>query len=309
MVIVAFVARDDTMFNVDERIASCLPYLRVFYEVASCRSFTRAAERLHISQPAVTRQIKRLEAILGVSLFDRGSSPVQLTPAGRSLLGFVERSLSLLEEAHHLLESYREPTLKVGATRGYSKTTMPRILAGFQEENPKVRIVLSVDSSQGLERGVLEGVIDLAFLANPDHRRPLLFLPFREEELVCIASPSFVADLGERVSLADVVDYPFIVREKGSGTHKMVMEAFEAMGRKPKVLVEASSPEFIKEWVKAGKGLSIVTASSVEEEREEGKLRVLPIVEGLHLDVYVALLRGRRDEPLISAFLRYLGVR
>lgn len=298
------------MLYVNGRLEHSLNYLRVFYEVACCKSFTRAAERLHISQPAVTRQIKNLEEILGVALFNRGSTPVELTPAGKALLSYAERAFALIEEAEEALVRYRrEAILKIGTTKGYSKSTMPGIISRFQEENPGVKIVLQVDSSKTLQEGVLKGELDLAILANPDFgEKSLLFIPFRREALVCIASPRLSLDSNLRaLPLGRVIEFPFIVRERGSGTHKVVMEAFEGLGRRPMVLVEASSPEFIKEWVRAGKGLSIVTASSVEEERREGKLMVLPLDPPLWLDVFVVFLKGRSREPLTCCFLRYLG--
>lgn len=298
------------MLYMNGRLGHFLGYLRIFYEVACCKSFTRAAERLHISQPAVTRQIKNLEEVLGVTLFDRGSTPVELTPAGKILLSYVAKTFALIEEAEEALTRYRrEAILRIGTTKGYSKSTMPEIISRFQEENPEVKIVLQVESSKALQEGVLKGDLDLAILANPDfEEKSLLFIPFRREALVCIASARLGLDSSlTPLPLEKVTEFPFIVRERGSGTHKVVMDAFKGLGRRPMVLIEASSPEFIKEWVKAGKGLSIVTASSVEEERREGKLIVLPLVPPLWLDVFVVLLKGRSGEPLVCCFLRYLG--
>ncbi|RLA86660.1 MAG: hypothetical protein DRG40_02400 [Deltaproteobacteria bacterium] len=295
------------------RIEFVLNYLRIFHEVARHRSFTRAAERIHISQPAITRQIKGLEEQLGVTLFRRNKTPIELTEAGKELLRYTEKVFSLLEDAEAALNAYREEkvsVLRIGTTKGYSKTVMPKVISPLQEQNPGIRIILHVDSSQGLQRAVKEREIDIAFLADPDFdEKSLTFIPFREEELVCISAPEYPLEISGGLSLRKVVEFPFIIREKGSGTHKAIMGAFDKEGVKPKILVEASSPEFIKEWVKAGKGISIVTASSVREELKEGKLKALPLEPPLYLHVYIIFLRGRHADPLLESFLRFLGVR
>ncbi len=283
--------------------------LLVFHEVVKQRSFSKAAEELFISQPAVTKHIKGLEQRVGLGLIQRGGGGFSLTEAGKILfkatqkitndLREIESYLSRLKEQHHGL-------LRIGTTESYSRCLMPRLLSGFQALFPSISISLDVGNSEEIEKSLTAYRNDLALIAVTGVSSKFESIPFLREELVLITSPSHPLAGQKKVSLKEIEGYPFIIRAKGSTTRKIILQAFAELGIQPSMLIEAGSSEFIKQWVSSNKGISIIVKRIAEEEARRGLIRRIPLVEKYFLEVVLLYLKGERTHPVIKAFSRFI---
>lgn len=283
--------------------------LFVFHEVAKQKSFSKAAEELFVSQPAVTKHIKGLEEKIGMGLIQRGAGGFRLTEAGEILfkstkkisnhLREVENQLGRLRKEHHGL-------LRIGTTESYSRCLMPNLLSGFQALFPYIKIALDVGNSEEIEKSLVVYRNDLALIAITKVSPKFESIPFLKEELVVIVSPSHPLANRRKVSLKALGDYPFIIRARGSTTRKIVMQAFKEFGIWPSMLIEAGSSEFIKQWVSEGKGISIIVDRIAEEEARRGQLIRVPLEEKLFLQVALLYLKSEKTNPVIKNFGRFI---
>ncbi|HSB03828.1 MAG TPA: LysR family transcriptional regulator, partial [Thermodesulfobacteriota bacterium] len=230
--------------NKAKLLQSSLNSLLVFHEVAKHRSFSKAAEELFISQPAVTKHIKGLELRVGMGLIQRRRGGFALTEAGKILFKYSHKISSHLMDAENLLENLKKDyrgTLRIGTTESYSKGLMPKLLSGFQASFPFMKIALDVGNSEEIEKGLLIYKNDLGLIAMTKASPRFESIPFLKEELVLIVSPSHPLAKEQVVSLKELERYPLIIRAKGSTTRKIILQAFKEVGIHPSLLIEAGS--------------------------------------------------------------------
>jgi DNA-binding transcriptional LysR family regulator len=281
----------------------------VFHEVAKFRSFSRAAEELFVSQPAVSKQIKELEQKIGMGLIRRGRGGFDLTEAGEMLFKHTHKICNHLLEIESVLDSLKKDhhgVLKIGTTESYSKCLMPKLLSGFQTSYPSIKITLEVGNSEEIEKSLLNYRNDLGLIGLVKASSRFESFPFLKEELFLIVSPNHPLAKRKSVSLKEIERHPFIIRAKGSTTRRVLLHAFEEFDVHPSLLIEAGSSEFIKEWVLEGKGVSIIVKRLGEDEEKRGIIKVIPLQEKLYLEVAVLYLKGERANPTINAFIRYV---
>ena len=290
-------------------LRSSLNSLLVFHEVAKHKSFTKAAEGLFISQPAVTKHIKDLELKVGMGLIQRGGGGVFLTGAGKTHFKYTHKISSHLTELENRLGNLQKDQyglLRIGTTESYSKCLMPSLLSGFQAFSPPTKIALDVGNSEEIEKSLLTYRNDLALIGMTKISSKFEFIPFLEENLVLIVSPNHPLAHRNEVSLKELEGYPFIIRAKGSTTRKIVLQAFKDSKIQPALLIEAGSSEFIKQWVSEGRGVSIIVKRIGEDEEKRGMIKTVPLAEKLHLEVAILYLREERSNPGVRAFVRYM---
>ncbi|MEW6375964.1 MAG: LysR substrate-binding domain-containing protein [Thermodesulfobacteriota bacterium] len=284
----------------------------VFHEVAKFRSFSRAAEELFISQPAVSKHIRELEQKIGLGLIRRGRGGFDLTEAGEILFKHTHKISSHLLEIENALGNLRKDhhgILKIGTTESYSKCLMPKLLSGFQTSHPSIKIALEVGNSEEIEKSLLDYKNDLGLIGVVKASSKFELVPFLREELVLIVSPNHPLGKRKAVSLKEIEGYPFIIRAKGSTTRRILFHAFEELDIHPSLLIEAGSSEFIKQWVSEGKGVSVIVKRIGEDEEKRGMIKTIPLVEKLYLEVAVLYLKEERANPVIKAFIRYIEKR
>lgn len=285
--------------------------LMVFHEVARRESFSRAAKALFISQPAVTKHVKNLELKMGMSLIGRAQRDFALTDAGRILFKITKKVSPQLMEVEELVrELQREHVgeLKIGTTEAYSRCLFPDLLSDFKVAYPSVKITLNLGTSEEIERSLLTYKSDLGIVGIAKSCPKFESVPLLREDLVLITHPSHPLANNEVVSLKETTDSPFIIRDKGSTTRKIVLEAFDSLGVYPDTLMEAASSEFIKEWVTRGKTISIVAKTTVREEERAGLIKTSRLLEDLHIEVAFVYLKERNSEPgikIIKTFINY----
>jgi len=283
--------------------------LLVFHGVAKFRSFSRAAEELYISQPAVSKHIKELEQKIGIGLIRRGRGEFDLTEAGEILFKHTHKISSRLleiENALGILKKDHHGILKIGTTESYAKCLMPKLLSGFQTSHPSIKITLDVGNSEEIEKSLLDYKNDLGLIATVKASSKFELVPFLREELVLIVSPNHPLGKRKAVSLKEVEGYPLIIRAKGSTTRKILFHAFEEFDIHPSLLIETGSSEFIKQWVSEGKGVSAIVKRLGEDEEKRGMIKMIRLLEKLSLEVAILYLKEERANPVIKAFSRYI---
>jgi len=252
--------------------------LQVFHTVARLLSFTKAAESLHMTQPAVTFQVRQLEEYFNTRLFDRTHNRISLTDAGQRVYEYADRIFSLYSEMEN---SVRDLTgevsgvLLLGASTTIAEYMLPALLGDFKAKYPEVSIRLQVANTDGIVSMVENNVIDLGVVEAPVGNKNLVVETCRMDKMVLIVPPGHeLAKMGS-VPIMELTRYPYICREEGSGTREVVLEALVASGGQPQdldIVMELGSPEAIKGAVEAGMGISILSSATIEKELKLGTL-------------------------------------
>jgi DNA-binding transcriptional LysR family regulator len=295
--------------NKKSLLYASLNSLLVFHEVAKHRGFSKAAEELFISQPAVTKHIKELERKVGMGLIQRRRGGFSLTETGKILFKYTHRISSHLMDVENLLEDLKKDhqgILKIGTTESYSKGLMPKLLAGFQTSFPFIKIALDVGNSEEIEKSLLSYKNDLVLIAVTKGSSRFESIPFLKEELVLIVSPDHLLAKKHAISLKELERYPLIIRARGSTTRRVILQAFKEVGIHPSLLIEAGSSEFIKQWVSEGKGVSIIVKRTVEDEEKREIIKTIPLLEKLYLKVAFLYLKEAKSNPTIKTFVNFI---
>jgi len=260
-----------------------LKQLEAFYLVVKRGSYTRAAEDLNVTQPAVTMQVKSLERSLNLKLIEQLGKRVQLSEAGELLYQYAGKIFDLVGEANDKMKDFKKlmrGTLKIGTTKNYARYIMPSLLSEFQKRFPRTKVILDEGNSEDMARSVLDRKNELALISqlNLDRRMKALF--FSTVEFVLVASPEHRFSQRKSVSLRELNGEPVILREKGSGSRAAVLRKFQEYGIWPSVIIEAGSLDFIVGYVEQNKGVSFMFEPDIKEELEKGALKVIPVEEG-----------------------------
>lgn len=286
-----------------------LRQLKVFESVARLLSFSRAAEELHLSQPAVSRQIKQLSDHVGLPLFEQIGRKIHLTPAGRDLVRYSRSIIELFREtedavAHH--KGVAGGRLKV-AVISAGDYFFPQLLAEFQRRNAGVTLELTVHNREELLHVLSENLTDLAVMVRPPQDMDTVNEVFAPHPYVIVAAPAHPLAAKRRIPLATIVREPFITRERGSDTWNSMQDTFKSRMKSVNVAMEIKSTETIKQAVIAGMGVSFLSAHTISLELETGRIAVLD-VEGFPamLHWYVVHRRTKHLPPVATAFKKFL---
>lgn len=252
--------------------------LQVFYTVARLLSFTKAAEELHMTQPAVTFQVRQLEEQFNTRLFDRTHNRISLTDAGKKVYESAERIFEIYSEMDN---SVRELTgdvsgvLILGASTTIAEYMLPVLLGDFKAKHPDVNVRLRVANTDGIVSQVENNEIDLGVVEAPVTNKNLVVEVCSTDQLVVIVQPGHELAGESNVPLKRLGDYPFICREEGSGTREVMLESMHAAGMEPsdlQVSMELGSLEAIKGAVEAGMGISVISYATIQKELKLGTL-------------------------------------
>jgi DNA-binding transcriptional LysR family regulator len=286
-----------------------LRQLRVFEAVARHRSFSRAADELHLTQPAVSMQVKSLEEQAGIALFEQIGKRIFLTEAGEELYArahAVARELDAADEALDAMRGLEHGRLTIGIV-STGKYFAPQLLGRFLKAHPGVTLKLSVNNREVMLRELAGNEVDLAITGRPPEELDVVAMPFARHPHVVVAAADHPLAAKKRIALARVAEEPFLMREQGSGTRGLLERLFAEHGLPLKVGMEMPSNETIKQAAMAGMGVSFLSLHTVALELETKRLAVLDVV-GLPVvrDWYVVHLAGKRLSPLADALKRFL---
>ncbi|NWG32286.1 MAG: LysR family transcriptional regulator [Rhodocyclaceae bacterium] len=256
-----------------------LRQLRVFESVARHLSFSRAAEELHLTQPAVSMQVKQLEEQAGLPLTEMIGKKVYLTQAGEEVARharYIAQQLREAEEALDALKGVKGGRLSLGVI-STAKYFAPRLLAEFRRRQPGVELQIGVHNRETVVRKLAENEIDLAIMGQPPVEFATVAEAFADHPLVIIAAPDHPLAARKQIAPALLNDETFIIREPGSGTRAAMERYFADVGIAPQHRMELISNETVKQAVMAGLGLAFISAHTVGLECEVGRLVVLPV--------------------------------
>jgi len=294
-------------------------HLRTLHEIIRLQSFSRAAEALRLSQPAVSLHIRQLEEALGLPLLERVGKRAAATPAGALLLERGGRALEALEAAAasiHALRGVVAGRVRVGTGATASIYLLPPILRRLRARYPAIELVIVTGNASEIAKAVAENALDVGVVTLPVRPRQLVVTPFFIDRLVAIAPPGWRwTRLGRRgrrkggrrgLTPGDLAGEPLILYERG-GTIRQVIEDWFRRGRvTPRVAMELGNGEAIKELVSAGLGPSITSWASVRSEARAGSLRAIPLSPPLVRRLGVIRRRDKPESPPLRALLRAL---
>ena len=285
-------------------------HLAVFHAVAEAGGVTAGAERLQISQPAVSKQVKELEAALRVALFERAGRGLRLTEPGRVLAGYARTLFALESEAERAvgqLRAVERGTLLVGASTTIGSYLLPVVLGTFYRRHPGVRVHVEVGNTERVHRDLLEYRLDVGLTEGLIPGGGLTCEVFARDELVGIVAPGHAILGREQVRAKDLAGLPFVLREPGSGTRAVIERALGELGLRVAEVMSLGSTEAIKRVVASGVGAAIVSRLAVMTEEAAGTLAVVTLSD---LKIPRPLHRVRRegltDGPTLKAFDRVL---
>jgi DNA-binding transcriptional LysR family regulator len=297
--------------------------LKVFCTVAETKSFSKASEIIHLTQPAVSLQIQALEELYETKLFDRSSSMVSLTSSGEVLYRYAKEILALYAAAEKNigeLTGLVKGSISVGASSTIGNYLLPSVIADFRRTHPKIKIHLFVGNTKRIIELLNSGNIDFGMVEGDVTRQKLLVEKLLKDELVVIIPALHPWAKRKEISIYDVTKEPFILREEGSGTRQIIEKYFNKHGistHDMKASMMLGSTVAIKEAVESGMGISIVSRWAARKESKYGSLKLLSIKEenlfrefslisqksaiGSHaVDEFLTYLKGYPFEKLIS---------
>jgi DNA-binding transcriptional LysR family regulator len=288
-----------------------LRQLKVFETVARHASFSRAAEELHLTQPAISTQIKTLEGHVGLALFEQLGKKIYLTPAGTELLFYSREIIRLFQEAEEALTQFK------GISGGKLNVSVisagdyffPRLLVEFARRHKGVTLNLKVHNREELLQQLEENRTDLAIMVRPPKDLDTLNESFAPHPYIMVAAPNHPLAKEKNIPVSRLLAEPFVVREKGSDTWNSMEEGFA--GRlaldQIQIAMEIKSTETIKQAVIAGIGISFLSAHTISLELKAGSLIVLDVVGfPVMLNWYVVHRRNKRLPPVALAFKNFL---
>ena len=286
-----------------------LRQLKVFESVARHLNYTRAAAELHLTQPAVSMQIKQLEGSLGAPLFEQLGKRIHLTETGQEVLGYARAINQQLDELETVLNRIKglgggRLRISVATTANYF---IPTLLGSFSRRYPDVTVSLDVTNRETLLQQLSENSVDLVIMGQPPTEADVDAEAFMDNPLVVVAPPDHPLAGKKKIPLARLQEETFLVRETGSGTRIAMERFFNERGIRLKTGMEVGSNEAIKQSVQAGLGLGLLSRATIEQELTLKRLVVLDIAEfPIMRQWFVVHRRGKRLSAAAEAFRKFL---
>jgi DNA-binding transcriptional LysR family regulator len=287
--------------------------LHIFCRVVEWRSFSKAAEAVHLSQPTVSSHIKDLEAHFGCPLIDRLSKEAVPTDAGRLLYGYARRLLALREEVETAMAQYQGKTrgrLVIGGSTIPGGYLLPRVVAQFKKRYPQVTLSLIIADTDRIIAGVLEGALEFGVVGAESRDKNILQEALVSDEMRLIVPARHPWASKKKIALALLLSEPYVAREQGSGTLQSLQESLRRKGHDAgelNIVAEMGSTEAIRQGIKEGIGVSILSTLAIAEDLTSGSLKAVAM-EGLDLTrrFYITRRRQRSLSPLGAAFIDFL---
>lgn len=287
--------------------------LEAFCKVVELKSFTRAAEAMLLAQPTISAHIKSLEDELDQQLLDRFGREIEVTPAGRVLYGYARKIIQLKSEAVQAVKQYGGKLagrIMVGASTIAGTYIMPALIGAFQTEYPEIKATLAIHSSKIISKQILDGYLALGIVGAKWNNSGLLWQEIFSDSLIFVACHDHPWHKKEYVSLQDVMQQPFIMREAESGTRKVFAGILAQDGyheNNLRAVAEIGSTAAIKEAVKAGMGVSILSKYAVKDDIACGRLIAVGLYNNkMHRPFYLIKRKNRALSAVASVFFDYL---
>jgi len=286
-----------------------LRQLKVFESVARHLSFSRAAEELHLTQPAISMQVKQLEEMAGLPLTEMIGKKVYLTAAGDEVARQARRIAQQLREAGEALDAIkgvRGGRLSIGVI-STAKYFAPRLIAEFRRRKPGIELNLGVHNRETVVRQLADNEIDLAIMGQPPQEFTTIAEAFADHPLVIVAAPDHPLANQVQIPPALLSEETFLIRESGSGTRATMERYFADAGIAPRHVMEMVGNETIKQSVMAGLGIAFISAHTVSLECEVGRLVKLPVTGTPVIRRWFVVHRAEKElMPVAETFREFL---
>lgn len=283
--------------------------LKVFYTVAQKLSFTRAAEALFVSQPAVTKHIKELEEQVGTALFTRKGSNISLTPAGQILLKHTRQifeTYARLENELSQLNDEVSGNIRIGASTTLSQYVLPRILALFKAGYPSINFSFTSGNSEVIEQLVMTGKIDIAIVEGNSHHSEILYEPFVKDEIVLVTKAGSALAQKKEIKPSQLSAIPLVLREPGSGTLDVVYKALKKNGislKNLKVEIQLGSTESIKQYLMHTQCAAFLSIHSITRELQQNELSITDI-KGIDIHRTFRFIQLHEQPPKLPSLFK-----
>lgn len=254
--------------------------LHVFVTVAEKRNFSRAAETLHMTQPAVSQYIKLLEREIDAKLLERNNKMVRLTKAGEVVYHHAKEILSLYSKMKTLVDDLKTTAsgkLAIGASYTFGEYVLPHAIASLRKRYPLITPAITISNTQHIAELVVSRQLDVGIVEGEVHHKKLYAEPFANDSMVVVVSSKSELAYRSDITFSDLTDQTWIVREEGSGTREMTERMFADHSFIPESMMEFGSTQVIKEAVEADLGISFLSHWAIRKELTLGALKVLPI--------------------------------
>ena len=280
--------------------------------MARRKSFSRAAEALDISQPAVSIQVQELERTLGVTLFHRRARGLQLTEVGETVYSYAHRIFSLsseMQQAIQEIQGLKTGHLTLGASTTPGEYILPVAIGSFRRQYPGIQVELKISNTHFIVNQILQRELDLGMIGSglESGSAELEMSTYVMDEIVLVTSPTHPIAKRRGLSLKEVMEEGLVIREEGSATRKTSEECFAHLGVQPRIAIELGSNQAVKLAAESGAGVGVISRYGIGPEVKAGLLQVLD-VEGWHCTRPLTLvyLRGKRLSSAQRAFLHLL---
>lgn len=291
-----------------------LRQLEIFLKVVELGSFSKAGEAVHLAQASVSERIATLENMVGTKLLDRMGRAIAPTKAGELLYKHAQRLLELKKTASLEMQDFlgvKQGDVHIGASTIPGEYILPEVIGRFAKEYPFIRVALTVADSEEIESRVLHGDYEFGIIGRRSSSKKLLSHELWEDDLVLIVPSTHRWASRKEIKPEDLADEPFLLREAGSGTLWSMEENLQHAGVKGlgslRVVARLGTSTAVKEGVKSGAGVSILSSRAADTELKAGMLKSLKI-KGLSLSRHFYLIRDKRrtNSPLCRAFINFL---
>jgi len=287
-----------------------LHHLAIFHAIAETGSISAATLRMHVSQPALSRELKAFEARLGVVLFERQPRGMRLTDPGKVLHGYSTRLFAVADSAQAAMRDFadaRAGQLSIGASNTIGTYVLPRYIAHYRRAFPGIGISLFVGNTEQVAQGVADLRFTLGFVEGPIRVEGVTVDAFSRDELIPVVGADYPLALRKRMRQSDIDGEPLLMREPGSGTRELIATLLKQLGVETGSIVEFGNTEALKQAAIHGGGIAWLPTISVSSELQDGRLVKLP-VRALALQRPLSIIRreGAWQAPAVDAFLKLL---
>lgn len=257
--------------------------LQVFVTVAEKKNFTRAAEKLHMTQPAVSQYIRQLEEEIGTRLLERTNKYVRLNKAGEIVYHHAKEILGIYTKMQHLVDDLIHQTkgsLSIGASFTFGEYVLPQLIAQLRHTYPDIQASVLIGNTAKIADLVMAHQLDIGIVEGAFEGKQLKERKFAKDAMYIIASANHVLAKQDKVTQADLEKEMWIIREQGSGTREATISMLQDIGISPKEQMTFSSTQSIKQAVEAGLGITLLSKWAVQKELKAGDLKII-FVQGL----------------------------
>lgn len=284
--------------------------LEVFCKIVELRSFTLAAKALSLSQPTVSEQVRGLEELLGEKLLDRMKGDVQPTPVGRLFFQYARHMVQLRNDALQAVRQFRDKlsgNLLVGASTIPGTYLLPRLISSFMTTHNQCQIELKISDTSGVVEGIAAASFEAGVVGAKINNKKVVFEEMLDDELILAVAPDHRWARNLQITPQELLEEPFVVREKGSGTLCFTSQILEQRGLNPgdlKISARMDTTESVRQSIKVGIGVSILSRLAIEDDLRQGSLVAIEI-EGIKFPrvLYLVFPRNRQMSPLCAAFV------